>query len=105
MASANPAQSFELGDVSYAPPRNQSESLHGNEPVYESGLEEEGEQVDPLRRDSNITSDSFMLYTPDEERVVLKKLDKRLVLFLALLYMLSFLDRSSWFPDPLTLRQ
>ena len=37
----------------------------------------------------------FLLYTPEEERAVLRKLDTRLVLFMALLYMLSFLDRSS----------
>ena len=41
--------------------------------------------------------ESFKLYTPDEERAVIKKLDRRLVLFIALLYMLSFLDRSSAF--------
>ncbi|KAL2267441.1 hypothetical protein VTJ83DRAFT_4718 [Remersonia thermophila] len=35
------------------------------------------------------------LYTPDEERAVVRLLDRRLVLFLALLYMLSFLDRSN----------
>lgn len=34
-------------------------------------------------------------YTRDEERGVVRKLDRRLVLFMALLYMLSFLDRSS----------
>lgn len=38
---------------------------------------------------------SFTLYTPDEERTVLRRLDRRLVLFVALLYMLSFLDRSN----------
>ena len=37
-------------------------------------------------------------YTAEEERVVVRKLDCRLVLFLALLYMLSFLDRSSKSP-------
>ncbi|KAL1843364.1 hypothetical protein VTJ49DRAFT_1951 [Mycothermus thermophilus] len=36
-----------------------------------------------------------LLYTPDEERAVVRLLDRRLVLFLALLYMLSFLDRSN----------
>lgn len=41
---------------------------------------------------------SFQLYTPDEEAVVRRKFDRRLVLFVALLYMLSFLDRSSTFP-------
>ena len=36
-------------------------------------------------------------YSSFEERAVIKKLDRRLVLFVALLYMLSFLDRSSEF--------
>lgn len=35
------------------------------------------------------------LYTPEEEQAVVRKFDRRLVVFLALLYMLSFLDRSS----------
>lgn len=39
--------------------------------------------------------ESFQLYTPDEERTVRRKFDRKLVLFVALLYMLSFLDRSS----------
>lgn len=34
-------------------------------------------------------------YTQEEEDVVVKKFDRRLVLFLAFLYLLSFLDRSS----------
>lgn len=50
------------------------------------------------RRRSNETEQSFMLYTPDEERSVIRKFDRRLVLFIALLYMLSFLDRSSMLP-------
>lgn len=40
---------------------------------------------------------SFQLYTPDEEKAVVRKFDRKLVLFVALLYMLSFLDRSSMF--------
>jgi len=47
------------------------------------------------RRASASTTQSFQLYTPDEERAVVRKFDKKLVLFVALLYMLSFLDRSS----------
>lgn len=39
--------------------------------------------------------DGTQLYSPIEERAVIRKLDRRLVLFVALLYMLSFLDRSS----------
>lgn len=39
-------------------------------------------------------------YTAEEERAVVDKFDRRLVLFVAFLYMLSFLDRSSpsYFP-------
>jgi hypothetical protein len=49
----------------------------------------------PRRRASVSTVHSYQLYTPDEERAVVRKFDRRLVLFVALLYMLSFLDRSS----------
>lgn len=51
--------------------------------------------LDPSRRFSDSTAASFQLYTPDEEQAVVRKFDRRLVLFLALCYMLSFLDRSS----------
>ena len=47
------------------------------------------------RRASASTVQSFTLYTPDEERSVVRKFDRRLVVFIAALYMLSFLDRSS----------
>ncbi len=47
------------------------------------------------RRQSASTAASFELYTPDEERAVVRKLDRRLVVFVSLLYMASFLDRSS----------
>lgn len=43
-----------------------------------------------------------LVYTAEEERAVVKKFDRRLVLFVALLYMLSFLDRSSSFYPPLS---
>ena len=43
------------------------------------------------------TLQSFMLFTPDEETLVIRKFECRQVLFVALLYMLSFLDRSSMF--------
>lgn len=46
-------------------------------------------------RGSDTSIQTFMLYTPDEENSVVRKFDSRLVLFVALLYMLSFLDRSS----------
>jgi len=47
------------------------------------------------RRFSIDSVQSFELYTPDEDKAVLRKLDRRLVAFMALLYCLSFLDRSS----------
>ncbi|KAK4574704.1 hypothetical protein LTR86_001545 [Recurvomyces mirabilis] len=62
--------------------------------------DEDAEEEDELasnrrRRASRASVQSFELYTPDEERKVLRKLDTRLVLFVALLYLLSFLDRSN----------
>ena len=85
-------QTFELKPISqplsstsqYAEPYN--EDFEGDR----GSLEEKHEQKYGSRR-----KDSFMLYTPDEERAVIRRLDIRLVLFVALLYMLSFLDRSS----------
>lgn len=55
-----------------------------------------GDERMPLgRRPSASTVASFQLYTPDEELAVRRKFDRKLVLFVALLFMLSFLDRSS----------
>jgi hypothetical protein len=62
----------------------------------EKGSEDDEEYFEPTRRRASIsTVQSYQLYTPDEERAIVKKFDKNLVLFVALLYMLSFLDRSS----------
>lgn len=47
------------------------------------------------RRPSTGTDASYQLYTPDEDKAVRRKFDRKLVVFVALLYMLSFLDRSS----------
>lgn len=58
--------------------------------------EEEGQYHDRgTRRASVSTTRSYQLYTPDEEHVVVRKFDRKLVSFVTLLYMLSFLDRSS----------
>jgi hypothetical protein len=72
----------------------------------EADSEREGQPM-PAPGGRRKSKESFMLYTPDEERLVLQKLDRRLVLLLAILYMLSFLDRSStfrcntyWSPEP-----
>lgn len=71
----------------------------------EEAAEEEDMQLmsSPTRPLAGRTQDSYELYSPDEERAVLRKLDRRLVLFIALLYMLSFLDRSSMCSHPSTI--
>ncbi|KAL1587911.1 hypothetical protein WHR41_03420 [Cladosporium halotolerans] len=55
---------------------------------------EDGVWIDRTRH-RRTSVQSFELYTPDEERGVRRKLDTHLVLFVALLYLLSFLDRSN----------
>ena len=62
------------------------------QPLHQSDDRDDDEDE---QEDDNSSVESFELYTPDEEKSLLRKLDTRLVLFLALLYMLSFLDRSS----------
>lgn len=57
--------------------------------------DDEGSEKESSAVDSNSVDQSFSLYTPDEEKSVIKTFDRRVVLFIALLYMLSFLDRSS----------
>lgn len=90
-------ETYELKDL--------SASSHGKSRGLEAALEPEFDDSDndedhspKARRESASTTQSFMLYTPDEERAVVKKFDRRLVLFVAFLYMLSFLDRSSMSP-------
>ncbi|KAK1829032.1 major facilitator superfamily domain-containing protein [Podospora conica] len=61
---------------------------------YDGGEEFEMEDRKPGRRHRRKRA-SFRAYTPDEERAVVRKLDRRLVVFVAGLYMLSFLDRSN----------
>jgi len=56
---------------------------------------EKEEEHDEDDEDDKSSVQDWELFTPDEEKSLLRKLDTRLVLFLALLYMLSFLDRSS----------
>jgi hypothetical protein len=74
----------------------------GDDEDEEEEDEDDREKYGRRRRGTSIsTVQSFQLYTPDEERAVVRKFDRRLVLFVALLYMLSFLDRSSKVINPL----
>uniref|UniRef100_L2FEH8 Major facilitator superfamily transporter n=1 Tax=Colletotrichum fructicola (strain Nara gc5) TaxID=1213859 RepID=L2FEH8_COLFN len=66
--------------------------------VNPTGKKDDGGEDDSFssrRRMSDSTVSSFQLYTPDEECAVVRKFDRRVVLFVALLFMLSFLDRSN----------
>jgi hypothetical protein len=56
--------------------------------------EESDEEEEYTGSMSRVTSLSKS-YTVEEEKAIVRKFDRRLVLFMALLYMLSFLDRSS----------
>jgi len=89
-------EDFELSDLSHVPSGStaQERDFDLDFEDWESEGEKDG-KFRKTRRASASTVQSFMLYTPDEERTVIKKFDRRLVLFVALLYMLSFLDRSS----------
>ncbi|KAK4494609.1 hypothetical protein PRZ48_013965 [Zasmidium cellare] len=84
-------EGYELRPVGKHSPRLEEHATAGAE-------EDDEDDHAPLaggrhRRQSSIQS--FELYTPDEERRVKRKLDTRLVLFVALLYFLSFVDRSN----------
>lgn len=98
----------EMGE-SYKMRRPRAErSTGGDRDDEDDEEEEEGEDEAEKygrrrRRATSIsTVQSFQLYTPDEERAVVRKFDRKLVLFVALLYMLSFLDRSSMLHPPLS---
>lgn len=94
------------GDEMYELQELDQRKSHRQQSRGERGLDEdeeddEGDDDDfhPIvrrnRRLSSSTAASFQLYTPDEERAVVRKFDRRLVLFLSVCYMMSFLDRSS----------
>jgi hypothetical protein len=75
--------------------RNSSEkqSYRGSRDQEESSSEDDSEKdhIKPVRRIGSRSKE----YTDEEEKAIVRKLDLRLTLFIALLYMLSFLDRSS----------
>lgn len=63
--------------------------------VPASPKDEDDENEHDARRLSLDSVQSYELYTPDEDRTVRRRLDRKLVGFMALLYCLSFLDRTS----------
>ena len=88
-------RNFELKDLARRP--NGSKHLRSTFGLELEDAHSDSDEEERSPRASVSTLQSFMLYTPDEETSVIRKFDCRLVLFVALLYMLSFLDRSSMF--------
>ncbi|KAF3003568.1 hypothetical protein E8E13_006393 [Curvularia kusanoi] len=79
----NEPNAYELQPISHSVPASPVEK------------DEDDEYQPDTRRLSFDSVQSYELYTPDEDKKVLKKLDRRLVGFMALLYCLSFLDRTN----------
>lgn len=102
------AANIPSGDQDGEPPTNEAQKFVSasddyNEEVYDSELEYKARHR--MRRQMSIGAGANAEYTAEEEKEVVKRLDRRLVLFLALLYLLSFLDRSSYYPVVLFLCQ
>ena len=81
----------ELRKLHYSPP-------HGRDQAEDEPSEQDTEDADDetykRRRPKRVATQSKD-YTDEEEVAVVRKLDRKLVMFLGLLYMLSFLDRSN----------
>ena len=94
-STGNDDGEFELEPVSsWRPklPRTASDSsLLSEAKSYQSA----GEHVEHVEHIDASETESVKTFTADEEKAVIRKVDRHLVLFLAFLYMLSFLDRSS----------
>lgn len=88
--------SFELKPFRRHPPKPQSWT---GDSATDDHDDFHFQQMSPTRlshsASSSSTVHSYELYTPDEERAVVRKLDRNVVLFMSLLYLLSFLDRSN----------
>lgn len=89
------SESFEMSDISEPAKHSSFPSDFEGEECERGSDEESPVEFSPGRLDSKPIGENFELYTPDEEKSVIKTFDRRLVLFIAFLYMLSFLDRSS----------
>lgn len=93
--SPHPTPSRSSGSSDNLPLLNEPDSYELQPISHSSPASLEDEDQHYARRLSFDSVQSYELYTPDEDRRVLRKLDTRLVGFMALLYCLSFLDRTS----------
>ncbi|KAK5687455.1 hypothetical protein LTS10_001593 [Elasticomyces elasticus] len=85
-------EGYELRELGESARSQQQRNGTKEDEVHE---DEEHEALNGHKRRRRASVQSFELYTPTEERRVRRKLDTHLVLFVALLYLLSFLDRSN----------
>jgi len=97
LSGADGVDGYEMKELGVRGKDNHADSrntAHHSDETYDSEDEEDGTWIDwtTSRRTS---VQSFELYTPDEERAVRRKLDTHLVIFVSVLYLLSFLDRSN----------
>lgn len=94
---AEDVDAYEL--QTYTPAREAKR--HDRRDRYEENTTaQDGRQSRSRSRSSSTGSlKHYELYTPAEDRAVRRKLDRNLVGFMALLYLLSFLDRSSEAPS------
>ena len=83
----NIVEDFELEDLTrrHNGPRAMTSMISPQSEVSYSDGEEKSLTSPMFRRAGNATRQSFMLYTPDEEASVIRKVDRRLVLFVAIL--------------------
>ena len=77
---------------SFTPPAHTKGESTDDESFGSEGVDSDLEELERKYRQADSASPG---YTIDEERQVVRKFDRKLVPFLALLYLLSFLDRSS----------
>ncbi|KIV93780.1 hypothetical protein PV10_04968 [Exophiala mesophila] len=96
--SDNDGPSQESTAARPSPPHNDTrEHASTSRHPYHSHASDSESEIDSPPRKSRLQRVSTMSkdYTDEEEEAVVKKLDRKLVLFLGALYMLSFLDRSN----------
>ena len=87
---------YELKPLSPSPSHNSHHDFEEDQDETSHFVPSEHDDDDDDDVDADTSSvQSYELYTPLESTRVLHKLDRRLVSFMALLYMLSFLDRSN----------
>lgn len=95
---ASPSSSKDVGDESRETMRFDSyEDDEGSIPETGALGKSQSNDLEDLEHEDAYHSETehSLDFTDVEEKKVLKKLDRRVVLFVALLYLLSFLDRSN----------